>query len=84
MQASSYENCRRMVYHKPQMLYLRLFIIILIVPVDVHTCESASVSKHWNIKNIQLGQQNPRPGKYHRKINMFCEARTIFEHCFFE
>jgi len=64
------------------LLQLLSYIIILIVPVDAHTCESANVIKHHqhqNIKNIGLdGQQNPSLSwKYHRKNRWFCKARTL-------
>jgi len=53
------------------------YIIRLIVPVDAHACES--VIKRWNIEIIRLdGQQNPCPENITEKINVFCEARTVF------
>jgi len=50
----------RVQYLKYCGFLLHLLLIILIVPVDAHTCESSNVIKRQNIKIIQLdGQQNP-------------------------
>jgi len=58
------------------LLKLLSYIIILIVPVDAHTCESATVIKHRNIKIIRLDEQQSHVLKnITDKNNVFCEAR---------
>jgi len=64
------------------LLWLLSYIIILIVPVHAHTCESATLIKHQNHSIIWAIKPHPENITYKNKV--FCEARTVYKSCFFE
>jgi len=49
--------------------------MIMIVPIDAHTCESTTLIKCWNIKIIRLDEQTNKPVLKISQIKIICSAK---------